>query len=542
MSGSAAVWDARPLVRGPLRAWLAPGTDLGGALPRDGDPDRLLTRPDCRIVKLQPKVIVGRIETAAGALYVKRYNIFAWRIALGSLVRRSPVARALAGARALTAAGFAIPDIVAAVEYRRAGVLVRSFFVTREVPDAVTADARWRAILAEPDAGRRRRARRALARGLGELFRRLHAAGLYHADLKDVNVLVRGPLEAPTFVLLDLECVHALGRVPQRRQVKNLVQLARTLGRASGATDRLRFLEAYLGPDAGAGERRRWARLVAAQTARKDRGRVSRARGRAVPRVSCTVVCQDEEAGIAPCLDSLRWADEIVVVDGGSRDGTVDIARRFTDRVLLNRWPGYRAQKQFALDATTGEWVLNVDADERVTPELAAEIRTVLGMVPDSVDGFAMPRLVCYLGRWWFRGDWYPRPVVRLVRRVRTRWGGFDPHDRAEVEGAVLQLRWPLLHYTYEDVAGHLRSANHLTSVAATQERVPTQVGATRLVFEPVWRFVRGYIVRRGALDGFPGLWVSATGAFYAFLRWAKVWERRRRETRASLDPPPVGP
>src|SRR5437667_10398824 len=165
---------ARYLRRGRLRAWIAPGVDLEHTIAADGDPDHLLTRPDCRIVKLQRKVVVGRVETAAGALWVKRYAVYAWRVVLASLWPPPPALRAWAGARVLAAHGFATPEPIAAIEFRRAGLLRRSFFVTREVAGAVTADLRWRSILADPDARRRRAARRALARALGEPFRRPH--------------------------------------------------------------------------------------------------------------------------------------------------------------------------------------------------------------------------------------------------------------------------------------------------------------------------------------------------------------------------------
>jgi glycosyltransferase involved in cell wall biosynthesis len=280
---------------------------------------------------------------------------------------------------------------------------------------------------------------------------------------------------------------------------------------------------------------------VVRRAARKDRSKPAPVGEATRPSISCTVVCQNEEQNLGLCLESVAWCDEIVVVDGGSRDRTVEIARRFTDRVLVNPWPGYRAQKQFALDATSGEWVLNVDADERVTPELAAEIRSVLASVPAAVNGFAIPRLVCYLGQWWYRGGWYPRRAVRLVRRSRTRWGGTDPHERAEVPGRIVPLDWPILHYTYRDVSDHLRSVNKLTAIAAEQPGVPRRIGTARLVAEPAWRFARAYLVRLGFLDGFPGLFVAVTGAFYVFLRWAKVRERWAREAGARLDPPQVG-
>jgi len=514
--------DAPTVVRGPLRAWVAPGASLARAVGRDGDPDRLLTRRDCHLVKLQRKVVVGRL----GDLWVKRYNVFAWRVAVASLGRPSPARRAWRAARALARLGFATPEVVASVEFRRAGLLTRSFLLTRTVEGAVPADVRWQAILAEPDARRRRRGRRALAAALGDLFRRLHAAGVYHADLKDANILVGGPLESPACVLLDLERVHLGRTVSRRRRVKNLVQLARTLGRAATAADRLRFLAAYAGADRAA--RRAWAERIRAAAARKDARRVRPAPAGPPPRLSCFVICQDEERNLSRCLESVAWCEELVVVDGGSRDRTPEIARRYTDRVLSNPWPGHAAQKQFALTATRGDWVLNVDADEFVTVDLASEIRVALAAVPDGVDGFTIDRLVAYLGRWWFRGALRPRPVLRLLRRGRAFWGGKDPHERAIVAGSVRRLRKPLVHYTYASMADHVRSVDRLTTAAAGVVRPGARVGWWRLVVAPWWRFVRSHLLWGGARDGVPGLFVSATAAFYVWLRSAKVWEARR--------------
>ena len=509
---------------GSLRLWLAPGVDPRVAIAPDGDPDRLLTRPETRLVKLQKKVMVGRGPTPVGPLYVKRYTVHAWRVALGSIVTASPARRAFEAARRLAALGFGVPDVVAGVDDRRAGFLRRSFFVTHEVPGAATADRYWRGLAGRP------RERRRFAHALGDLFRRLHAAGVYHNDLKDVNVLVREDAGRLHLVLLDLERVH-VGRVPgRRRRIKNLVQLERTLGRTASAAARARLLRAYLGPEAGRQERHAWAAAVLAAAARKERRRPARgAAPRAAIGVACAVVCQDEAAQIGACLDSVDWCDEVVVVDGGSRDATVAIAHQHTSRVLHNSWPGYRAQKQVALEAATQPWVLSLDADERVTPELVSQIRTALASVPDGVDGFAIPRLVPYLGRFWYRGGWWPRPRIRLVRRTRAAWGGVDPHDRLEVRGAVRRLYAPILHYTYPDIAGHLRSVGHLTAVAAAQVAPGRRVGLARLLAEPLWRFVRAGVLRGGLREGTPGFFVSATDAFSVFLRWARVWERARR-------------
>jgi hypothetical protein len=525
----AEVGRVREVLIGPLRVWLAPGVDPRVAIAPDGDPDRLLTRPDTRLVKLQRKVVVGRAATPVGPLYVKRYTVHAWRVALASIGRASPARRAFGAARRLAALGFGVPDVVAAVDDRRGGLLRRSFFVTHEVADAVTADRYWQQLAGRPDARRR------FARTLGDLFRRLHAAGVYHNDLKDVNVLVRkgsnhGEADQVELVLLDLERVR-IGRVPgRRRRIKNLVQLDRTLGRMGSAAARARLLRAYLGPHAGRQERRAWAAAVVAAAASKEQRSAARgaAPGGSVG-VACAVVCQDEAAQIGACLESVAWCDEVVVVDGGSRDATVEIARQHTPRVIHNPWPGYRAQKQVALEAATEPWVLSLDADERVTPELATQIRAVLASVPDGVDGFAIPRLVPYLGRFWYRGGWWPRPVVRLVRRTRAVWGGVDPHDRLEVQGAVRRLHAPILHYTYSDIAGHLRSVGRLTTVAAAEVPAGHRVGLARLLGEPLWRFVRAGVLRGGLREGQPGFFVAATDAFYVFLRWARVWERARR-------------
>jgi hypothetical protein len=510
-----------------LRVLAVTGIDLHDVIGPDLDADRLLTNARCRLLKFQRKVVVGRMESAIGPLYVKRYNVHALRIALGSVLRRSPAAEAFGRGIALRQIGFDVPDPVAAIERRTAGILRQSFFLTREVPAAETADIAWRRLLAFGDGRARAYARQGFARALGALFRRLHGAGVYHNDLKDVNLLVTGALSAPRFTLLDLERVKIGRPVSERRRVKNVVQLARTLGVLATRTDRMRFLRAYLG-DVDRSERRRWAARIVGTQRQRDRGR-GRPAEAARPTVGCTVVCQDEAEQIACCLESVGWCDEIVVVDGGSRDATIDIARRYTDRVLTNPWPGYRAQKQFALEASRCEWVLNLDADERVSDELAGEIRRVLAGVSPDVDGFAMPRLVSYLGRWWRRGGWYPRPIVRLVRRTRTQWGGIDPHDRPEVPGAVQRLRAPIFHYTYDDVTDHLRTVGRLTEVGANQVAPGWRPGFGRLVLEPGWRFLRAYVLKGGALEGMPGFFVAATDAFYTFLRWARVWDRERR-------------
>jgi hypothetical protein len=525
------VADERPgLVRcqqGPVVAWLSEaGLDVRALLGGGVDPDWVLTRSDCEIVKYDGKVWVGRVQTARGRVYIKRYARSLLRIALEAAVAGSPGRRAAAAAQRLRPLGFATPEVCAAVDVRRGGVVHKSFFLTYEVVGALTLDRYWWGVQERADIA----ARRVLARLLGDLFRRLHALGIYHNDLKDVNILAAGPADAPTLTLLDLERV-TFGRAPlgRRRCIKNLVQLDRTLGTRARRSDRLRTLVAYLGAGTSRTMRRAWVTAVVSAGTRKGAGKrqpgpPATAR---VP-VTCAVVCQDEAAKIQVCLSGVDWCTEVVVVDGGSRDDTVAIARAMGARVIENPWPGYRAQKQFAFDRASQPWVFSLDADERVTPELGQALQRLVTTLPPAVAGVAIARLVPYLGRWWFRGGWFPRPMPRLVRRGRASWGGVDPHDRLEVGGPVVRLLIPLLHYTYADVTEHVRSVGRLTAAAVRQIPPERRVGIGRLVGEPLWRFLRSFVVKRGLCEGTAGLVVATTDAFYVFLRWASVYARQR--------------
>jgi glycosyltransferase involved in cell wall biosynthesis len=246
------------------------------------------------------------------------------------------------------------------------------------------------------------------------------------------------------------------------------------------------------------------------------------------PLLSATVVCRDEAAKIRECLESVRFCDEIVVVDSGSTDGTLALCRELADRVVEREWPGYVAQQNFALSQVTGEWVLSIDADERVTPELAQEITAVLSQAP-SDDGFLIPRRVHYLGRWIDHSGWYPAARLRLFRRDRGRWQGVDPHLYAVVDGSTGRLRGDIIHHTYDDIADHVRTLNRFSSVLANEHHARgRRFSWASLIFRPPLEFLRKYVFRRGFLDGAPGFYVAAVSAFYVFLKFAKLWEAER--------------
>jgi len=246
----------------------------------------------------------------------------------------------------------------------------------------------------------------------------------------------------------------------------------------------------------------------------------------ATPTLSAIVVCFNEEDRIGDCLASLRWCDEIVVVDSFSTDRTVEICRQFTDRVLQRPWAGYRDQKAFAHSQATREWVLLVDSDERVSADLQSEIRRVLQQDRGVYAGYAIPRLVFYLNRWWRRGGWYPDYDVRLFRRDAATWGGKDPHEKILVDGRVRRLHHPLLHFTYRDIADHLERINRFTSIAARELK---NDGRRACLFDallrPAARFLSSYILKRGFMEGFAGFYVAVTAAMYVFLKYAKLWE-----------------
>lgn len=244
-----------------------------------------------------------------------------------------------------------------------------------------------------------------------------------------------------------------------------------------------------------------------------------------MPKVTATVITFNEAANIAPALESLTWADEIVVVDSESTDDTVAIARRYTDRVFVRPWPGYVAQKNFAAEQASNDWIFSLDADERVTPELAREVRALLSTEP-PLKGYRVPRVTFHLGRWIRSTDWYPDYQLRLYDRRHARWAGRYVHESVQADGPVGKLRSDLQHYAYRDVSHHLRSMDRYTTLAARQMfEDGRRAGWFDVLVHPRLAFFRNYVLRGGFRDGMPGLIVSAMNAYYVGLKYAKLWE-----------------
>ena len=241
--------------------------------------------------------------------------------------------------------------------------------------------------------------------------------------------------------------------------------------------------------------------------------------------VSATVITFNEAANIEAALRSLDWVDEIVVVDSESTDDTVAIARRFTDRVIVRPWPGYSDQKNFAAGAASYDWILSVDADERIPTPLADEIRAVMREGSTNA-GYRLPRITFHLGRWIRSTDWYPDHQLRLYDRRRARWTGRYVHESVSADGPVSALRGEIQHYAYRDIAHHLQTMDRYTTLAARQmfEEGRT-AGWLDLALHPPAAFLRNYVLRGGFRDGAAGLIVSAMNARYVGLKFAKLWE-----------------
>lgn len=262
--GGACIWLQGHLYNDPNLSLLA-------------DPDRLFDMPQCEIIKDQKKIRVGRVTVEFGGerrrVYLKRYNAFSWRYRLGSLFVQSGAFRSWLGAGILMNAGFHTAKPIAAVERRSWGMLTRSFYLSEEIPSGRTVDAHWREELIPMMESEGFRQRRIFLEALAELFRSLHNLEIYHNDLKDANIIVCAGDKPPggPFYLLDLEGVRRFRHLNERRRIKNLVQLNRTLGTWLRSTEKLYFLKVYLGNGLNHKERRKWARRILKRGRREDR-------------------------------------------------------------------------------------------------------------------------------------------------------------------------------------------------------------------------------------------------------------------------------
>ena len=248
-------------------------------------------------------------------------------------------------------------------------------------------------------------------------------------------------------------------------------------------------------------------------------------------KISACITAGNEEEKIRRCLESVTWADEILVVDSFSKDATVEICKEYTDKVLQHEWLGYIGQKNLIKDLAKTTWILFIDADEEISPDLRDEIIDEFKSGRSlNYAGYEFPRLVRYLDRWIRHGDWYPDVKLRLFRKEKGRCGGKEPHDRTTVDGPVKRLKGDMHHFTYSHVTDHIRTLNKFSTITALgRYNEGRYCGITDLLFRPGLRFLRCYILKRGFLDALPGFIIATTVAYGVFAKYAKLWDMQRQ-------------
>jgi len=242
--------------------------------------------------------------------------------------------------------------------------------------------------------------------------------------------------------------------------------------------------------------------------------------------ISVTIITFNEEEKIEGAIKSvLEIADEIVIVDSFSEDNTVKIAKKYPVQIYQKRWRDYAEQRNFALEKASCPWILNIDADERVSPELKKEILNLKDKEPDC-DGFSIPRLTYYLNRWIYHSGWYPDRKVRLFKKQMARWEGKFIHEKLVFTGKVKKLKNPIYHFSYKNIEEHLSRINKYSSLGARKlYENGKKARWYHFIFYPLCRFLKSYIFKLGFLDGFAGFVISVLNGYYIFTRYAKLKE-----------------
>jgi glycosyltransferase involved in cell wall biosynthesis len=247
--------------------------------------------------------------------------------------------------------------------------------------------------------------------------------------------------------------------------------------------------------------------------------------------ISAFIITFNEEERLVPCLKSLSFCDEIVIIDSYSTDATLEIARQFRAKILQRKWEGYVSQKTFGLSQVTHDWVINVDADERVSPELRESILNVLASPSEDVEGYLCNRVVFHLGRWWRRGGWYPEYRLRFFRRRNALWGGMDPHERVEVPGRTPVISGELYHFSYRNLGDQFGRLDRYSSISAVEEfKNGKRATAFKIIANPIARFIKFYLIKGGYREGVPGIIMALAESYYTLMKYAKLWELQHQD------------
>jgi glycosyltransferase involved in cell wall biosynthesis len=242
--------------------------------------------------------------------------------------------------------------------------------------------------------------------------------------------------------------------------------------------------------------------------------------------LSIIVITKNEEANIADCLESVRWADEIIVVDSQSTDKTIEVAKKYTTKIFITEWKGYFAAKNYAIEHAINKWIFSIDADERVTPELAEEIQNLVNNQASNSNAYEVGRRAYFLGKWIRHCGWYPSYVVRLFRKGTGQYNMNRVHEKFEVSGNIGRLKHDLVHLTDNDLRHYFSKYSIYTSLAAQDlSDKKRRFAITDIIFKPMFTFLKMYVLRLGFLDGIHGFILCSLSASYVFTKYAKLWE-----------------
>jgi glycosyltransferase involved in cell wall biosynthesis len=244
--------------------------------------------------------------------------------------------------------------------------------------------------------------------------------------------------------------------------------------------------------------------------------------------IAAVIITRDEEKNIADCLESVRWADELIVVDAESHDRTVEVAKRYTPRVFVRPWPGYGPQKNFGIDQAGAEWILVVDADERVTDGLRREIQVLLAAAPPAdIGGYEIPRRNFFYGKWIQGGGLYPDYQLRLFRKTSGRYDDVRLHENFKLGGRRERLQEPFIHYSMPTVNHHIRKMMRYTTLGADEKlKRVTHISGWAIATHHLGTILKTLFLRGGYRDGVHGLVVAMFAGLHTFVKYAKAWER----------------
>lgn len=247
---------------------------------------------------------------------------------------------------------------------------------------------------------------------------------------------------------------------------------------------------------------------------------------------SVTIITLNEESNIRACLESVKWADEILVSDSGSSDKTVQICKEYGAKVFIDQWQGFGKQKNLIAGRARNSWILNIDADERITPDLRKEIEDILNN--GDYEGYFIPRKNFFGDKWIKHCGWHPDYNMRLYRKNKGRFNERDVHEAVKIEGRAGYLKNPMEHYTYKDVSDYLKRMDRYSTLAAEEmSKNGKSTGLSDLIFRPCFTFLKMFFLQKGFLEGYSGVILSGLYAAYTFSKYAKLWEMSKKDVRS---------